>query len=115
MEKAKQNTAIISTNAPHTHSDGRICSMAAGSNLIYYGTVGGDIRVSTKKDGQILEHKQWRQRNTPIEGIMFDFEGKVIYATEFNLVILDKEMGTILKEVRSFEPLRKFLFFQNCV
>jgi hypothetical protein len=38
---------------------------------------------------------------------MYDYEGKVIYATEFNLVILDKNMENILKEVRSFEPLRK--------
>lgn len=42
---------------------------------------------------------------------MYDFEGKVIYATEFNLVILDQAMTVILKEVRSFEPLRKSLSF----
>ena len=75
--------------------------------MIYIGTVAGDILVSKKSDGQILQEKRWKQRNTPIEGIMFDFEGKVIYATEFNLVILDKDMKQILREVRSFEPLRK--------
>lgn len=109
MEKAKAKEAIISTINPHTSCMGRICSLAAGSNLLYIGTVGGDILVSTKSDGRILEEKKWRQRNTPIEGIMYDFEGKVIYATEFNLVILDKNMETILKEVRSFEPLRNSL------
>lgn len=107
MEKIKAKSAIVSTTAPHTTCLGRICSLAAGSNLIYMGTVGGDILVSRKSDGQIIPEKKWRQRNTPIEGIMYDFEGKVIYATEFNLVILDKNMETILKEVRSYEPLRK--------
>lgn len=43
---------------------------------------------------------------------MYDFEGKVIYATEFNLVILDQDMGQILREVRSFEPLRKILLLR---
>ena len=45
--------------------------------------------------------KAWRQDNTPIEGMMYDFEGKLIYATEYNLVILDKDFTQKIKEIRS--------------
>ena len=41
---------------------------------------------------------------------MFDFEGKLVYGTEFNLCIVDKEFGTCLKEIRSYEPLRESPF-----
>jgi hypothetical protein len=60
METAKNNSALTMTNSPHTHCEGRICSLAAGSNMIYIGTVAGDILVSKKSDGQILQEKRWK-------------------------------------------------------
>jgi hypothetical protein len=72
------------------------------------GTVRGDVKVANRSDGSLVEDRTWSQSNTPIEGIMYDYEGKVIYATEFNLVILDQKLETKLKEIKSYEPLRKF-------
>lgn len=93
--------------------EGRICSLAISPNLVYVGTVGGDVKVANREDGQLVEDRTWSQSNTPIEGIMYDYEGKVIYATEFNLVILDQNLGSKLKEIKSLEPLRKIFGLNN--
>ena len=85
----------------------RVCCLALGAHKVYAGTVKGDVYAINGRDGSFLEGLEWKQPNTPIEGIMYDYEGKVIYATEYNLVILDKEFKKLLKEIRSFEPLRK--------
>jgi len=114
MRKSSHSTTtsitrpIISQINPLTQLPGRVCCLAAGPNLLYLGTISGDIQVASKQTGKLMIDRQWKQPNTPIEGIMFDYEGKVIYGTEFNLVILDKQFKTKLKEVRSYEPLRKF-------
>lgn len=100
------NSTLTSTSSGHSSHDNRISCLTVGPNQIFVGTVGGDIQVIDKNTGDILERK-WRQDNTPIEGLMFDFEGKLVYGTEFNLCIVDKEFNTCLKEIRSYEPLRK--------
>ena len=38
---------------------------------------------------------------------MFDFEGKLVYATEMNLVLIDRTFNRKLKEYRSHDPLRR--------
>jgi len=98
---------IVGSTSPLSELSGRVCCIAAGPNLLYLGTVSGDIQVLSKQTGKTLTKRHWKQPNTPIEGIMFDYEGKVIYGTEFNLVILDKNFKHKLKEVRSYQPLRK--------
>jgi hypothetical protein len=85
--------------------------VTAGPNRIFTGTVLGDIQVNSRATGEEEPNKAWRQDNTPIEGMMYDYEGKLVYATEFNLVILDKNFKQALKEIRSYEPLRKLFFF----
>lgn len=97
---------INSAEIPFAMLDSRICSLAIGPNYVYMGTVGGHVQVAVRETGEILDNFKWRQMNTPIEGLMFDYEGKVIYATEFNLVVLDKNFSQVLKEVQSYEPLR---------
>lgn len=113
-----QRDKIKTIKTPHTILDSRICCIAPGPNLIYMGTVSGDLKVAFSSTGEILRERSWNQANTPIEGVMFDYEGKVVYGTEFNLVILDKELKKKLKEVRSVQPLRKEkinLFYENLI
>jgi hypothetical protein len=86
--------------------ENRVCSVAVGPNQVFVGTVGGEISVVSKSTGEKTT-RSWIQNNTPIEGLMFDYEGKVIYGTEFNLVILDKNFKSKLKEITSYDPLRK--------
>lgn len=74
--------------------------------MIYIGTVAGDIRVIGRVDGQYL-NKKWDNESRPIEGLMFDHEGKMVYATEMNLVIVDRGFNNVLKEYRSHDPLRR--------
>ena len=102
------DSLIVSVSHPFCNLQGRVCSLAVSPNLIYMGTVNGDVKIANRSDGQLVEGRSWNQSNTPIEGIMYDYEGKVIYATEFNLVILDADLKTKLKEIKSYEPLRKF-------
>ena len=92
----------------HTILDSRICCLAPGPNLIYIGTVSGELKVALRSTGEVIRDRSWTQQNTPIEGVMYDYEGKVIYGTEFNLVILDKDFKKKIKEVRSVQPLRNF-------
>lgn len=103
---------IIAAKAEFTRTENRVCSITAGPNQIFVGTVLGDIQVASRATGDLTE-RSWRQDNTPIEGMMYDFEGKLIYATEYNLVILNKEFTQKIKEVRSYEPLRKFFNFRG--
>lgn len=109
---------VVSTQAPFGTFVNRVCCVTAGPNRVFTGTVLGDIKVSSRATGDLEPGKEWRQDNTPIEGMMYDFEGKLVYATEFNLVILNKDFTQPLKEIRSYEPLRKFflgfLFWQYC-
>lgn len=102
-----QDSLIISVQHPFSTVQGRVCSLAVGPNLIYMGTVSGQVLLAKRADGQFLPDREWFQSNTPIEGVMFDFEGKVIYATEFNLVILDQNLKVKLKDIKSSEPLRE--------
>ena len=101
---------IVATSNPFASLDNRICCVTAGPNQIFIGTVGGDIKVTSRATGELQADKSWRQTNTPIEGMMYDYEGKFVYATEYNLVILDKDFSQKLKEVRSTEPLRKIFY-----
>lgn len=98
---------IKTVSKQHTILDSRICCLAVGPNLVFLGTVSGEIKVALRSTGELLRDRSWSQRNTPIEGVMYDYEGKVIYGTEYNLVILDKDFKKKLKEVRSVQPLRK--------
>lgn len=101
------NDLIIKAKLPLVTVNSRICSLAVGPNLCYLGTVGGYIHVISRATGELKEELTWRQVNTPIEGIMYDYEGKVVYATEFNIVVLDKKFEQKLMEIKSYEPLRK--------
>jgi hypothetical protein len=96
---------IIDVSAPHHELGGRVSAVAASPNMIYVGTVGGDIRVIGRVDGQNL-NRRWEHEHRPIEGVMFDHEGKMVYATEMNLVVVDREFQRMLKEYRSHDPLR---------
>ena len=49
----------------------------------------------------------WTQREGPIEGLVYDSQGRVIYATEWNLVILDRELKTVVKEFWAQNRIRK--------
>ena len=96
---------VIDVSAPHTTFAGRITAVAASPNLVYVGTAAGDIRVVGRVSGE-YEDKRWDDERRSIEGIMFDFEGKMVYATEMNLVLVDRHFSKKLKEYRSYDPLR---------
>ena len=102
-----QNTedTVIEVSAPHTSFGGRVTAIAASPNLVYIGTAGGEIRVNGRVNGE-YESRRWDQENRCIEGVMFDYEGKMVYATEMNLVMVDKSFSRKLKEYRSYDPLR---------
>lgn len=101
---------LIAAKAEFTTTENRVSCITAGPNQIFVGTVLGDIQVASRATGELTE-RSWRQDNTPIEGMMYDFEGKFIYATEYNLAILDKDFNQKVKEIRSYEPLRNLFFF----
>lgn len=84
-----EDSLVVSVTHPFTNLQGRVCSLAISPNLVYMGCVNGDVQVAHRSSGELIEDRKWSQSNTPIEGVMYDFEGKVVYATEFNLVILD--------------------------
>lgn len=102
------SNTIISAEGDFTKTENRVSCITAGPNQIFVGTVLGDIQVASRATGELTD-KAWRQDNTAIEGMMYDFEGKLIYATEYNLVILDKDLTHKVKEIRSYEPLRKII------
>lgn len=106
------DTTITGTQLKLSSHKNRISCVTVGPNQIFIGTVGGQISVVDKNSGDTLE-RSWSQPDTPIEGLMFDYEGKLVYATELNLCILDKEFKTCLKEVRSHHPLRKLRSNKN--
>lgn len=95
---------IIKVQAPHNKMIGRISALASSPNQVYVGTVGGEISVLNRVTGERLE-RQWDSEKRCIEGVMFDYEGKMVYATEYNLVMLDKELTRKVKEYRSVDPL----------
>ena len=101
----KNDLPIIDVSAPHYELNGRISALAASRDMIYIGTVAGDIRVIGRVDGQYL-NRRWEHEHRPIEGLMFDHEGKMVYATEMNLVVVDQDFNEVLKEYRSHDPLR---------
>jgi hypothetical protein len=105
-----QNTedTVIEVSAQHTSFGGRVTAIAASPNLVYVGTAGGEIKVSGRVNGE-YENKRWDQENRCIEGVMFDYEGKMVYATEMNLVMVDKAFTKKLKEYRSYDPLRRLV------
>lgn len=106
-EGDNSHDAIINVSTPHHQLNGRISAVAASPNLVYIGTVAGDVRVIGRVNGEQIDRRwDWEQR--PIEGLMFDYEGKMVYATEMNLVVLDRYFNKKLKEYRSHDPLRKF-------
>ena len=86
--------------------EGRILSLTVGPNQIFTGNPAGDIRVYSRVGGE-LQSRSWCENDYPIEGIMYDFQNRIVFATERNLVILDKDMTEKLKEYRSNDPLRK--------
>lgn len=104
-EEHENHEPIINVSTPHHKLNGRISAIAASPNLVYIGTVAGDIRVIGRINGEQVD-KRWDDEQRTIEGLMFDFEGKMVYATEMNLVILDRVFSRKLKEYRSHDPLR---------
>lgn len=104
-EGQSADDTVIEVSAPHTSFGGRVTAIAASPNLVYIGTAGGEIRVNGRVNGE-YESKRWDQENRCIEGVMFDYEGKMVYATEMNLVMVDKSFSQKLKEYRSYDPLR---------
>ena len=86
--------------------EGRVTSLTVGPNQIFTGNPFGDIRVYSRVGGE-LQSRSWSEAGYPIEGIMYDYQNRIVFATERNLVILDKEMTQKLKEYRSDNPLRK--------
>jgi hypothetical protein len=103
------DTTITSMKSGHSTHNNRVSCLTVGPNQIFVGTVGGDIEVIDKITGATIP-KKWKQDNTPIEGLMFDYEGKLIYGTEFNFCVISKDFKTCVKEVRSYEPLRKYIY-----
>jgi hypothetical protein len=97
---------VIEVSAPHTSFGGRVTAIAASPNLVYIGTASGEIRVNGRVNGE-YQSKRWDQENRCIEGVMYDYEGKMVYATEMNLVMVDKTFTRKLKEYSSYDPLRK--------
>ena len=107
QEAVSGDLPIIDVLVGHHQLDGRVSSIAASPNMIYVGTVSGDIRVIGRVDGEYL-NRRWGEESRPIEGIMFDHQGKMVYATEMNLVVVDRKFTQVLKEYRSVDPLRRF-------
>lgn len=101
----RRELPVIDVSSPHHQLEGRVSAIAASPNMIYVGTVAGDIRVIGRVGGESL-NKRWAHESRPIEGLMFDHEGKMVYATEMNLVVVDREFKSELKEYRSHNPLR---------
>lgn len=97
---------IIEVSTQHHKLGGRVSALACSPNLVYVGTVAGDIRVIGRINGEDVD-KKWDHEHRCIEGVMFDFEGKMVYATEMNLVLVNRNFDRILKEYRSHDPLRK--------
>lgn len=100
----ERHEAIVEVSTPHHELNGRISAVAASPNLVYIGTVSGDIRVIGRINGE-KQDRRWEWEHRPIEGIMFDYEGKMVYATEQNLVIVDRNFSKKIKEYRSHDPL----------
>lgn len=108
ISPSKRELPIIEVSAPHHDLNGRVSALAASPNLIYVGTVAGDIRVIGRVDGQYV-NRRWEHEHRAIEGLMFDYQGKMVYATEMNLVIVDRDFKDVLKEYRSHDPLRNII------
>lgn len=98
---------VLDVNEALIEEEGRITSITVGPNQIFTGNPSGDIRVYSRANGE-RQSRRWRESGYPIEGIMYDHENRVIFATERNLVILDKAMTRKIKEFRSKDPLRIF-------
>jgi len=95
--------------APYAGSNSGISAIAVGPNRLYLGTRNGSIEVVDNQNPENTLSTWNKEPNNPIEGIMFDCEGRVVYATQYNLVVLDKDMKTKLKELRSVDPIRRQL------
>ena len=106
QEQGQAESVVIDVSAPHFSLGGRISAIAASPNLVYIGTVAGDIRVIGRINGEDQD-KRWAWEHRPIEGVMFDHEGKMVYATEMNLAVLDRNFAGKIKEYRSVDPLRR--------
>ena len=102
---SRKEPPVIDVFAPHHELGSRVSAVAVSPNLIYAGTTTGEIRAFGRVDGTFVD-KTWTQENRTIEGVMFDFAGKLVYATEMNLVVVDRAFKNILKEYRSHDPLR---------
>lgn len=105
QDNAQNESIVIDVSSPHFTLGGRVSAIAASPNLVYIGTVAGDIRVIGRINGEDQD-KRWAWEHRPIEGVMFDHEGKMVYATEMNLAILDRNFEGKIKEYRSVDPLR---------
>lgn len=105
QESKQAENVVIDVSSPHFTLGGRVSAVAASANLVYIGTVAGDIRVIGRINGEDQD-KKWAWEHRPIEGVMFDHEGKLVYATEMNLVVLNRNFDAKVKEYRSVDPLR---------
>ena len=76
---------------------GRVSAIASSPNKLFVGTVQGDIYVKNKHSGAPME-RVWTQSEGAIEGLIYDSQGRIIYATSWNLVILDRELKHKVKE-----------------
>lgn len=106
QESRQPDSVVIDVSSPHFTLGGRVSAVAASPNLVYIGTIAGEIRVIGRINGEDQD-KKWSWEHRPIEGVMFDYEGKLVYATEMNLAVLNRNFDAKVKEYRSVDPLRR--------
>ena len=104
---------IIKAQPGHSKTIFRVSALASSPNQVYVGSTGGEIAVLSRVTGERLD-RSWDAEKRCIEGVMFDYEGKLVYATEMNLVMIDKEFNRKIKEYRSFflynNAFRRYFF-----
>ncbi len=83
---------------------GRVSAIAASTNKVFIGSDKGDIIVVDGQNGNQILHK-YKDKYGKIEGIMFDYQSRIIYATENSLVILDHELQNKIKEIEVANPI----------
>lgn len=107
------NSLVTAINTEFATFPGRVSAIASSTNKLFVGNAQGDIFLQDKLEAKNLT-KIWKQDEGAIEGLMYDFEGKVIYATERNLVVLNSSIDAIQKEFRTSRNLSTFfVIFRN--
>jgi len=89
---------FIQTN--HIALPSRVSAIACSANKIFIGTVEGYLQVVSGQCGEPAS--ELFKDTAAIEGIMYDYEGKVIFATEYNLTVLDRDLK--IKKAHFWHP-----------